>query len=226
MRIENKLHYYSEDKDDKKNKGMQEILLSLRKTQPGSHLIVVYPSLQVLREIYANYIMEQLNDNEIVLLLPYYETVEDVKKVLSRFQVEKGEASIDDHIEQGTLLIIDGHEAFFNQKQSMVEFETEDVNGSNNGRGNIVSLLRIMQAQLNRLKKDGITILVDMGCFFANGGVDYLLKYEQSIPQMFKDTSLKQLCIYHQRDFENRFTDFVQAKLLDQHGRSVLMLDN
>ena len=216
-----------DDENDKKNKGMKEILRSLDRTQPGSHLIMVYPNLEALREIYANYIVEQLRNNEIVLVLPYYETVENVQTVLTKFQEKKGDGvRIDTYLDEGALVLVDAYEAFFGRKQSLDDTSSKDEIHLTHGTDNIVSLLRIVQAQAKKLKKDGITILVDLGCFLTNGGADYLLKYEKSIPQTFKDTGIKQLCIYHQRDFENRFSNSAQAILLDQHGRSVLMLDS
>ena len=50
----------------------------------GSHYIIVYPDLSTLRRIYSNYSKIQLeNKNDIVLLLPFYETTESVRKILS-----------------------------------------------------------------------------------------------------------------------------------------------
>ena len=71
--------------NDRKNKGLNDIVHSLNRTEPGSHQIVVYPELGILREIYSNYIHEQLHNNEIVLMLPFYETVDSIKEVLTRF---------------------------------------------------------------------------------------------------------------------------------------------
>jgi hypothetical protein len=44
---------------------------------------------------------------------------------------------------------------------------------------------------------------------------DYVLKYEKSVPQMFKNMNMKQLCIYHQLDFERRFDNISKAKLME-----------
>src|SRR5215510_5553836 len=107
---------------------MKEILRSLDRTQPGSHLIMVYPNLEALREIYANYIVEQLRNNEIVLVLPYYETVENVQEVLSKFQEKKGigGVSIHTYVKVGALVLVDAYEAFFGRKQSPHDTLSED----------------------------------------------------------------------------------------------------
>jgi hypothetical protein len=206
------------NKNDGKNKGLKEILNALEQTLPGSHLIMVYPELGLLRAIYSNYVKQELDNNNIVLVLPYYEHVRDVNIVLS----DVGGIDVDYHLNEGSLVVIDAYEAFFGHKVEA----GEGVGQSENNSGNIVSLMRIMRTQASKLKKDGITILLDLGCLFTDGNVNYLLKYEKSIPQMFKEDGLKQICLYNQRDFDSRFSDSDKAYLLDQHGRSVLMLDN
>jgi hypothetical protein len=209
------MYHPSADKSDGENKGLDEIVRALEKTQAGSHLIMVYPELGMLRKIYSNYIKQELEKDEIVLMLPYYEPINKVKDTLSNVGID-----VDYHLHQGSLLIIDAYEAFFGHK-----FENEKLGEViENEKGNIVSLMRILQKQVKKLQKDGITVIVDLGCFFTTD-LDYLLKYEKSIPQMFVNDGLKQLCIYHQRDFDSRLADTDKAYLLDQHGRSVLMLD-
>src|SRR5919198_2083202 len=61
-----------------------EILEYLTHTEYGAHSIIVYPTIGTLREIYLRYAKRQLEDNnEIVLILPYYETTDKVRKTLS-----------------------------------------------------------------------------------------------------------------------------------------------
>jgi hypothetical protein len=206
------------DNNDKKNKGLDEILHALQHTQPGSHLIMVYPELLTLREIYSNYIQQELENNEIVLMLPYYEPISNVKDALSHVGVD-----VDYHFRQGSLLIKDAYQSFFGY--NLINNAKLGEVGIQNEQDNIVSSMRILQTQARKLQKNGITVLADLGCFFTRGNVRYLLKYERSVPQMFKNNRLKQLCLYHQRDFDSRFDHSDKAFLLDQHGRSVLMLD-
>ena len=41
--------------------------------------IIIYPDLDILRKLYSNYILNQIEDNnEIVLINPFYETTESV----------------------------------------------------------------------------------------------------------------------------------------------------
>ena len=41
--------------------------------------IIIYPDLDTLRKLYSNYILNQIEDNnEIVLINPFYETTDSV----------------------------------------------------------------------------------------------------------------------------------------------------
>ena len=56
----------------------------MRLSEYGVHYLVVYPDMITLRRIYSYYTKMQLEDNnEIVLIVPYYETTEMVRSVLS-----------------------------------------------------------------------------------------------------------------------------------------------
>src|SRR3954454_25066431 len=60
------------------------ILDHLAHAEYGTHSILVYPNIETLRETYSRYAKMQLEDNnEIVLILPYYETADKVRKILS-----------------------------------------------------------------------------------------------------------------------------------------------
>ena len=218
---------YTGRSDETKNMAMNEILNSLYKTAPGTHIIVVYPHFAALKQIYAHYIQRQLTNSEIVLILSYYETVEGIKKFLQDFENGDGEMiNIDKCLREGSLLIVDSSKAFFNHNTTLKYYdESNSHNDSNNE--NIVSLTKVLKLHSKKLNKHEITILVDLGCFFdVSHGVEYLLKYENSVPQMFKNMNLKQFCFYYQKDFEKKFSISEKAELLDRHGRTVLMLDN
>lgn len=203
------MHTNNSGYGDKKNKGIRDILGALKQTRPGSHSIVVYPDMVTFREIYVPFVKNQLESGHIVIMLPHYETVDNMKHYL------KTQVNVEYYSGSGLLLIIDAKDAFFG----------DPIESLQNEKGNLVSLMRIAQAQARKLRKDGVVLLVDLGCFFPTAGTDELIKYENSIPQMFRNSTIKQLCMYHQRDFDLRFTPTQMGCLLDQHGRSILMID-
>src|SRR5688572_32776779 len=88
---------FNDDTNDVKSikyqhRGVKEILNSLLNTPIGIHQIVVYPNIELLRETYFHYIKRLLEDNnEMVIFLPYYESVDSVKKVLSSFSTKSSD---------------------------------------------------------------------------------------------------------------------------------------
>jgi hypothetical protein len=80
-----------------------------------------------LSKVYSQYTkMRLVNNNEIDLLLPYYGTIDVVKKNLSK---RNGDSHIDiqKHEKEGSLVIIDGIKAQFNSELDVVSFITRLV---------------------------------------------------------------------------------------------------
>jgi hypothetical protein len=60
------------------------ILKELTQTQYGEHIMLIHPRIFTLSKAYSHYTKNQIvNNNEVVLLLPYYETIDQVKNNLS-----------------------------------------------------------------------------------------------------------------------------------------------
>ena len=82
--------------------------------------------MMTLRQIYSGYIKAQLEDNnEIVLILPYYETTEMVRSVLSgENDNSKGGSIIDvrKYEKEGSLMIIDSVKAYFGSDTDLMSF--------------------------------------------------------------------------------------------------------
>lgn len=240
------------------HRGIKEILKSLLETPIGIHQIFVYPNIEMLREIYFHYIKKLLdNNNEIIIFLPYYETAESVKKVLSSFSIEynnnnnieqnkykdkKDTTVIEDinrYINNGSLVIIDSEKAFSNvheletktNGQSDKDNVITQANSSNTNRNNnFLSLLRMSMSQINKLRKEGITIIADYGFMYNNNNnkkykYEDLLELEKSIPYFFDNIKIRQICLYNQKDFFHKFTKQQKKEILDLHSRSIMMMD-
>ena len=242
------------------HRGIKEILKSLLETPIGIHQIFVYPNIEMLREIYFHYIKKLLdNNNEIIIFLPYYETAESVKKVLSSFSIEynnnnnieqnkykdkKDTTVIEDinrYINNGSLVIIDSEKAFSNvheletktNGQSDKDNVITQANSSNtNSNNNFLSLLRMSMSQINKLRKEGITIIADYGFIYNNNNnnnkndkFEDLLELEKSIPYFFDNIKIRQICLYNQKDFFHKFTKQQKKEILDLHSRSIMMMD-
>ena len=238
------------------NRGIKEILKSLLETPIGIHQIFVYPNIDMLRDIYFHYIKRLLyNNNEIIIFLPYYETAESVKKVLSSFSIDynndiidqnkyidKKDTVIEDvnrYINNGSLVIIDSEKAFSNAQEIETITKTNDqidkdntithANSSNTNRNNnFLSLVRMSLYQMNKLRKEGITIIADYGFIYNNNKkekFENLIELEKSIPYFFDNIKIRQICLYNQKDFFHKFTKQQKKEVLDLHSRTIIMID-
>ena len=239
------------------NRGIKEILKSLLETPIGIHQIFVYPNIDMLRKLYFHYIKSLLdNNNEIIIFLPYYETAESVKKVLSSFSIDynnddiidqnkyidKKDTVIEDvnrYINNGSLVIIDSEKAFSNAQEIETITKTNDqidkdntithANSSNTNRNNnFLSLIRMSLYQINKLRKEGITIIADYGFIYNNNKKDKfenLIELEKSIPYFFDNIKIRQICLYNQKDFFHKFTKQQKKEILDLHSRTIIMID-
>jgi len=239
------------------HRGIKEILKSLLETPIGIHQIFVYPNIEMLREIYFHYIKKLLdNNNELIIFLPYYETTESVKKVLSSFSIENNNNNIEQnkykdkknttviedinrYINNGSLVIIDSEKAFSNVQeletktngQSDKDNTITHANSSNtNSNNNFLSLLRMSMYHINKLRKEGITIISDYGFIYNNNNnkndkFEDLLELEKSIPYFFDNIKIRQICLYNQKDFFHKFTKQQKKEILDLHSRSIMMMD-
>ena len=176
----------------------------LHESEFGAHFLVVYPDLVTFRETYSQYVKEAMKDNEIVIILPFYETVNDVRRIMS----EDGLGiSVRRYEKEQSLLIMDSLKAYFGLKSGLIPFLNQTVQYA------------------KKSGKDGVTVIGDMGSFFysqnANGN---LLQHEMTLPEVFEDMNLKGFCFYHRRDFNGRLTEQEKKALLDHHGKTKYLL--
>jgi hypothetical protein len=182
----------------------------MRLSEYGVHCLVVYPDMNTLRTIYSYYTKKQLEDNnEIVLIAPYYETTEMVRSVLSR-EKENNQGSVIDvrkYEKEGSLVIIDSVKVYFRSDIDLMSF-----------------LARLAkQAQFSG--KKGISIIADLASFYYNDQSDKLIEYEMSLPTKYDDKmKLKGFCFYHQEDFNQRLTEQQKQMLLEHHGKNLMVV--
>jgi len=137
------------------------------------------------------------NNDEIVIILPYYETTDTVRRVLSensaRIDVRKYE-------KENSLVIIDSFKAYF---RSAV---------------NIMTFFKSLVERAHQLGKNGVGVFGDIG------SISHLINYETSLPPKF-DIKLKGFCCYNMADY-NRLTEMQKQKLLDQHSKELVVTNN
>ena len=219
-------------------RGVNEALDALKGSQTGAHCLMVYPDLPSLRAIYSRYTEIQLeDDNEIVLILPYCETPDMVRLVLSGSNANGDNVNrnlgrfsginVKKYEKEGSLIIRDSLKANVDSYQEQPENEYDSYTNGMRKNMNLTAFLDVLIKHAMRRQKNGITMLLDMG-LFQHGVYDHRMQrieeFESSIPKKFGNINLKVFCLYHQLDFERRFNQEQQAILLDYHGRSIMLV--
>ena len=176
--------------------------------EDGENSILVYPDMQTFRQIYTKYVKDQLvsarkqeveeennnnNNNStrnnkqsksrILLIAPFYETVDSVKHHLIAFGVE----NIQRHIDNGSLVIVDSFYSFL-----------PDING-------MKKLIDSLSQRTRKEGRPGVTAIVDMGSFFLFGGDSKaadLISYEASLAPKTQDGNVKGISCYHWGNYE------------------------
>jgi hypothetical protein len=180
-----------------------------KEVEDGENTILVYPNTQTFRQIYTKYVKDLLlvaareqvvkeednnnnnsyrDNNEktksrIILIAPFYETVDSVKHQLSAYGVENVQGLID----SGSLLIADSFHSFF-----------PDPNG-------MKKLIDSLSERARKEGRAGVTAIVDMGFFFLFGGDSKaadLISYEASLAPKTQDGNVKGVSCYHWGNYE------------------------
>ena len=228
---------YREHPKDNYNKqkailrGVNETLDAIKESETGTHGLLVYPDITTLRAIYSHFTKIQLEDkNEIVLILPYYETTDVVRLVLSGSNVygdditnntvEYSGIDVSRYEKEGSLVIVDSLKGYFGS-------EAGQENNTSNKNMDFMTFLNVLLRHAERKRKDGVTVLADMGSFYLKDhkGSQELMRYEMSLPEKYYGKNLKGYCLYHQKDFERRFGREEQAQLLDCHSRNIMLMN-
>jgi hypothetical protein len=179
-----------------------------KEVEDGENTILVYPNTQTFRQIYAKYVKDHLvsarkqveeednnnNNNSsrdineqsksrIILIAPFYETVDSVKHQLIALGVENVQGLID----SGSLVIADSFHSFF-----------PDSNG-------MKKLIDSLSARARKEGRPGVTAIVDVGFFFLFGGdskAANLISYEASLAPKTQDGNVKGISCYHWGNYE------------------------
>ena len=183
----------------------------------GENGIIIYPNLQTFRQIYTQYVKDQLakakdeqeqNNNirnkqlmpRIILIATFYETIDSVKHNLSAVGVD-----VQRHIDNGSLVIVDAFSSYY-----------PDING-------MKKLVASLSERARKEGRVGVSAIVDMGYFFLFGGdgrATELINYETSLPPKTDGGNVKGFSCYHGGNYDTLKDS--QRKELAQKGKKVL----
>ena len=196
--------------------------------EEGENGILVYPNTQTFREIYMQYVKDQLvareeqkeneddnnddyhdNNNRrkeqllmprIILIATFYDTVNAVKHNLSAVGID-----VQSHIDDGSLLIVDTFDGYY---------------------PNIDGMKKLVASLSKRAREEGrigVSAIVNMGFFFLydGDGASELISYETSLPSKTDGGNVRGFSCYHARDYKN-LDDSQKKKLLTQGQKKSL----
>jgi hypothetical protein len=233
---------------------IDDILEQVNKAEYGAHYLLIHPELKILREIYSRSIKTRLeNNNEIVVILSYYETADNIRKILSGRRIEDIDTdayadddynSTDDednnksidvtkYEDEDSLIIMDSLKGYFSLNKDDKDWRIG--NDKNNGTDIAKRLTSFIEQLVKRAEstgKNGVCVFADLGSFYhysnstdANSAVDKLVEYELSLPSRY-NIKLKGFCIYHRSDFDKRLTEEQKQKLLNHHGKGLIIMSD
>lgn len=180
----------------------------------GENDIVIYPNLQTFRQIYTQYVKDQLAKKEdnngkgngqsksrIILIATFYETIDSVKHSLRAVGVK----DIQNLIDNGSLVIVDAFSSYYPDVSSMKK------------------LVSSLSDRARKEGRSGVTAIVDMGFFFIFGGdgrATELINYEASLTPKTEGGNVIGFSCYHWGNY-NTLKDN-QKEELAQKGKKVL----
>ena len=155
--------------------------------------------------MYSHYVKSALSDegNEIVLILPFLETVDNVRRILSEINAN---IDVSRYEKEQSLLIMDSLKSYFGMQNGLIPFVIQTIKYATTSG------------------KSGLSVLADMGSFFYYNKKDNLLQYEIALPLKYKNMNLKGFCVYHKKDFDKRLTNKERQLLMEEHGKTLILL--
>ena len=174
--------------------------------------MLVYPDLHTFRRIYGQFTRAQLDGNRVVLLIPYYETTDSVRQVLSQLDID-----VRKYEQNRSLVIVDSVKAYFHSD-------------------NDIKLLPKMMAEgSKRMSKKGVSIIGDMGSFFLYEKQNQMIQYETELRLDEKKNNddddddddansvkIIGICSYHKDTF-NTLTKKEQHALFEHHHTNLVV---
>jgi hypothetical protein len=184
-----------------------EISDQLLHVPTGHHYLILYSNIETMRKVYSSYIKKQFEEqpNSVVLFLPYYDTTDNVRGVLS----SKG-INVKEREKEGSIIILDIMKVLQDRY-----FEVPDIE----------KLKELSRKTEKQFGDKTIFIIADMSVFNHTKKASVLLEYEKTLHKDLKVERWKELCLYNKRDFEIMFTKDESKRLLEYHKDKVISVN-
>ena len=175
-----------------------DLVLRLLELPVGYHYLILYPNIETMRKLYAEYILSLIEENNVaILVLPYYDTTNKVRQELTT----KG-LDVRKHEQNNSLILLDF---------------TKVVDNPYLGIPTAFGLKEFIKKTQAYHKNKKLVVIADMSLYNHNKNINDLLNFESLPHEAYGDQNWKQLCLYHKLDFDLMFTDEQKQKILDYH---------
>ena len=182
-----------------------DLIVQLLKLPIGYHSLIVYPNIETIREIYAEYIHLMIEEKNVaILFLPYYDTTDNVRQEL----VRKG---------------LDGRKYERNNSLILIDF-TKVVDNPYLGLPAAFGLEEFINKIQVYNKNKELVVITDMSLYNHCKNITDLLKYESLSDDDYCNQNWRQLCLYHKLDFHLMFTEEQRQKIFEYHKDKVIVI--
>lgn len=198
MQDPNNQHYHFNDISN-------EIILRLLKLPSGYHCLILYPNIETVRKIYAEYVRLLIEgENVAILFLPYYDTTDRVRQELAIKNID-----VRKHEQNNSLTLIDFAKVIDNPYLGMPAAF---------GLKEFINKIRAFH------KKKNLIVIADMSLYNHLRTINDLLKYDALSRDGLGNENWKQICLYHKLDFNLMFTAEQKQKIYDYHKDKVIVI--
>jgi hypothetical protein len=144
----------------------------------GQHNVLIFGNLEILREFYSRFTKRALEDNDVVVLLSYYEPIKNVYAFLENAGID-----VAAYKKAHNLFVEDSVDQFFGAGSDFFKF------------------LKILDEGAVHQGKRGVCVLASADAFHLHKEMKDLKEYEDSLspPGNLKNTSI--ICMYHAESF-------------------------
>ena len=181
-----------------------DILQHMLQSKHREHNMLVYPRLDVLRNIYSRYSKSQLETSkEIVVHLPTYENISSVRRVLTNTGLD-----VDRFENDESLVILDSVKGYFESNPDI-----------------LTTFEMLAKRAEDEKSGGGCSVISDMGSFSLLNKEKELLDYERSLPLRFSSMKCKGFCCYHQANFD-RLSENQKEQLFEHHYKNLIITNS
>ena len=147
-----------------------------------SHYLFLYKDINILRRSYSKYCKRALTrSNEIVLILSYNESIQDTLVTLSKTDID-----VKNFKDEGSLVIVGSRKGFYSMLDRFV---------------GITIMVKMLLQRVEKLQKNGLMVISDMGLFFHLNRIEDLVVYEKEISKTVSKLNVRIICAYSLPDF-------------------------